>query len=46
MLREYFLPDHAQTYWNFNEQTFTSIVHFIFVELNNYTCIKSSMAPQ
>ena len=43
---EYFIQDrdHPSYYWNF--QIYTSIGHWLLVEMTNETCVKSSMAPQ
>ena len=45
-LQENFVPNFSHPYYDWNEQTYTSLGHSLLVSLKNYTCIKSPMAPQ
>ena len=43
---EYFVPDLDHPYYSWNFQIYTSLGHSLLVAMTNYTCVKSSMAPQ
>ena len=43
---EYFFPDRNHLSYSWNVQIYTSLGHSLLVEMTNYTCVKSSMAPQ
>ena len=43
---EHLIPDYYHPYYSWNVQIYTSLGNSLLVEMNNYTCVKSSKVYQ